>query len=290
MEVAATGGGCSNDNYPVRRMSVGQSTLVPEWVVLPKQDSLRTLIITNCKINFEPNDSSLTGFSRLRVLSIQGGDCDRLVGSLCQLRHLRYLCLDETNLSELPDDIQKMKFLQHILLRWSRNHYTQDMYGSNDNIVIPKGFHQLINLRTLKGFPVHMDMDGHGTWCSLEEIGSLSQLTHHTLHGLEKLAASSLAEMTTIISSKQHLDYLELHWSSSGCVGSRDVGAEAGPRPPGPWPGAWPSKSAAVARSAKTYDPKATSHMGFTCAERSWMENGWKMDGCGDRAVLVSDG
>ena len=69
---------------------------------------------------------------------------------------------------------------------------------------------------------MHMDMDGHGTWCSLEEIGSISQLTHHTLHGLEKLAASSLAEMTTIISSKEHLDYLELHWSSSGCVGPRD--------------------------------------------------------------------
>ena len=119
-EVAATGGGSSNDN-PVRRMSVGPSTLVPEWAVLPKQDSLRTLIITNCKINFEPNDSSLTGFSRLRVLSIQGGDCDRLVGSLSQLRHLRYLCLDQTNISSLPDDIEKMKFLRHILLRWSRN-------------------------------------------------------------------------------------------------------------------------------------------------------------------------
>ena len=97
MEVAATGGGCSNDNYPVRRMSVGQSTLVPEWAVLPKQDSLRTLIITNCKINFEPNDSSLTGFSRLRVLSIQGGDCDRLVGSLSQLRHLRYILVLRSN-------------------------------------------------------------------------------------------------------------------------------------------------------------------------------------------------
>ena len=146
------------------------------------------------------------------------------IGSLCQLRHLRYLCLDETNISELPDDIQKMKFLQHILLPWSRNlmslpgsivklmHLrTLDIRGSNKNIVIPKGFGQLTNLRTLKGFPVHMDMDGHGTWCSLEEIGSISQLTHHTLHGLEKLAASSLAEMTTIISSKEHLDYLELH-------------------------------------------------------------------------------
>jgi len=231
----AAGGDSSNDNYPVRRMSVGPRTLVQEWGVLQKHDSLRTLIITNCKINFEPNDSSLTGFSRLRVLSIQGGDCDRLVGSLCQLRHLRYLCLDETNISELPDDIHKMKFLQHIQLPWSRNlrslpgtiiklvHLrTLDISGSNDNIVIPKGFGRLTNLRILNGFPVHMDMDGYGGWCSLEEIVPLSQLRNLTLHGLENVAATSLAEIPMVISSKEHLDYLELNWSSSGCVGSRD--------------------------------------------------------------------
>jgi len=157
------------------------------------------------------------------------------IGSLCQLRHLRYLCLDETNISELPDDIQKMKFLQHILLPWSRNlmslpgsivklmHLrTLDIRGSNKNIVIPKGFGQLTNLRTLKGFPVHMDMDGHRAWCSLEDIGPLNQLRQFTLHGLENVAATSLAEMAMVISSKEHLDYLELNWSSSGCVGSRD--------------------------------------------------------------------
>ena len=151
------------------------------------------------------------------------------IGSLCQLRHLRYLCLDETNISELPDDIQKMKFLQHILLPWSRNlmslpgsivklmHLrTLDIRGSNKNIVIPKGFGQLTNLRTLKGFPVHMDMDGHRAWCSLEDIGPLNQLRQFTLHGLENVASTSLAEMAMVISSKEHLDYLELNWSSNG--------------------------------------------------------------------------
>ena len=99
---------------------------------------------------------------------------------------------------------------------------TLDIRGSNKNIVIPKGFGQLTNLRTLKGFPVHMDMDGHRAWCSLEDIGPLNQLRQFTLHGLENVAATSLAEMAMVISSKEHLDYLELNWSSSGCVGSRD--------------------------------------------------------------------
>jgi len=41
------------------------------------------------------------------------------------------------------------------------------------------------------------------------------------LHGLENVPASSLAEMARI-GSKEHLDYLELHWSSSGLMGLRD--------------------------------------------------------------------
>jgi len=71
----------------------------------------------------------------------------------------------------------------------------------------------LANLRILYGFPVHMNMDGG--WCSLEEIGPLSQLRKLTLHGLENVHASSLAEMARI-GSKEHLDYLGLYWSSSG--------------------------------------------------------------------------
>ncbi|OEL14117.1 hypothetical protein BAE44_0024864, partial [Dichanthelium oligosanthes] len=100
----------SKDNSRVRRLSVvGPST---KWTIPRKQESLRTLIM-NCKINFEPTDL-LTSFSRLRVLFIIGGDCDRLVDSLCQLRHLRYFSLMGTNISRLPEDIHRMKFLQNI--------------------------------------------------------------------------------------------------------------------------------------------------------------------------------
>ena len=93
------------------------------------------------------------------------------------------------------------------------------MDGLNANVIIPKRFGWLTNLRILLGFPVQLDMDG--SWCSLEEIGPLSQLRKLILHGLENVPSSSLAEMARV-SSKEHLDYLELHWSSSGCVGPRD--------------------------------------------------------------------
>ncbi|XP_066342310.1 putative disease resistance protein RGA4 [Miscanthus floridulus] len=98
---------------------------------------------------------------------------------------------------------------------------TLSMYGSHDNVLIPKGFGQLKNLRTLYGFRVHLDKNGGTGWCSLEEIGPLSQLRELTLHGLENVPASSSAGMA-MVSSKEHLDYLELHWSSSGFMGLRD--------------------------------------------------------------------
>jgi hypothetical protein len=232
---ASSGSSNNNDNDDdddtslVRRMSVGPSELVPDWAVVRKQDSstIITLII-HCKINIIGPYDSLASFSRLRVLSIKGGgvDCDRLVGSLCELRHLRHICLEETNISKLPENIHKMIFLQHILIRGSKNlenlpsgivklvHLrTLDTYGSNADVVIPKGFGGLTSLRTLLGFPARTHMDGG--WCSLQEIGPLSHLRKLHLHGLENVPASSLAEKA-MVSSKEHLDYLMLHWSSSG--------------------------------------------------------------------------
>ncbi|KAF8647791.1 hypothetical protein HU200_065206 [Digitaria exilis] len=222
-------GRSDNDTrLPVRRMSVGPSDLA----ALQNKESLRTLII-RCEMNLGPRDS-LTSFTKLRVLFInKGGDCERLVDSICELRHLRYLCLRKTNISRLPEDIHRMKFLQHIVIRGSRNlvnlpssvtrlvHLrTLNMHDSNVNVKIPKGFRGLTNLRVLFGFPVHMD-DMDGSWCSLEEIGPLSHLRYLSLCGLENVSAGWLADKA-MISSKGHLDYLELNWSSGGWRALRD--------------------------------------------------------------------
>ncbi|XP_066358465.1 putative disease resistance RPP13-like protein 1 [Miscanthus floridulus] len=64
-------------------------------------------------------------------------------------------------------------------------------------------------------------MDGDGCWCSLEEIGPMFQLRKLILHGLENVPVGSSAGMS-MISRKEHLDYLELNWSSSGSMGLRE--------------------------------------------------------------------
>ncbi|KAL6653870.1 hypothetical protein ACP70R_008794 [Stipagrostis hirtigluma subsp. patula] len=212
----------------IRHLSIGSTESVLEWADLQKHKSLRTLVL-NCRVDL-PRDS-LTSFPSLRVLRIKYADCDKLVDSLCHLRHLRYLRLEETNISKLPDNINRMKFLQHIILDSCPNlahlpssitklvHLrTLDMEYSNINVV-PKGIGGLTNLRMLKGFPVHMGMDGG--WCSLEEIASLSQLRDLTVKGLENMSSSSFAEKA-MISSKSHLSYLRLNCSSSRSIGSGD--------------------------------------------------------------------
>jgi len=75
---------------------------------------------------------------------------------------------------------------------------TLSMYGSNDNVL------------TLYRFKLHLDMDGDGCWCSLEEIGPMFQLRKLILHGLQNVPVGSTAGMS-MISRKEHLDYLELN-------------------------------------------------------------------------------
>ncbi|KAL6654499.1 hypothetical protein ACP70R_007964 [Stipagrostis hirtigluma subsp. patula] len=217
-----------NDCF-VRRLSVGSTESVLEWSILQKHESLRTLVLYR-RVDFKPHDS-LSSFPNLRVLFIEDVDCDKLIESLSQLRHLRYLDLDRTNISKLPDSINRMHFLQHIVLRNCSNlghlpssitelvHLrTLDMECSNINVV-SKGIGGLTNLRVLKGFPVHMGMDGE--WCSLEEIAPLSQLRELIVEDLENVSSSSFAEKA-MISNKSHLSHLQLNCSSRRSIGSGD--------------------------------------------------------------------
>ncbi|RCV38602.1 hypothetical protein SETIT_8G155900v2 [Setaria italica] len=219
-------------NSLVHRLSIGPTRMTSDWAISQKQKgTLRTLII-NCRINFRPGDS-LTSFSNLRLLFVKYAGCDGLVlaASICQLRHLRYIRLEKTDISRLPEDINRMKFLQHIVLRKcsSLNNLprrivglehlrTINIRGSNVRILIPRGFGGLTNLRTLYGFPIHMGDDG---WCSLEEIGPLSKLRGVTLHFLENVSDCSMGKRARI-RNKEHLSYLELNWRSRGFMGLMD--------------------------------------------------------------------
>jgi hypothetical protein len=90
-----------------------------------------------------------------------------------------------TDASRQPENIAKMKFLQHVDLAGCKHlvmlpegigklqqlRYLNLHLSGIDNV--PKSFHSLTNLRVLNGFPVHME----GDWCSLEELGPLTKLT-----------------------------------------------------------------------------------------------------------------
>ncbi|OEL14863.1 putative disease resistance protein RGA1 [Dichanthelium oligosanthes] len=190
-----------------------------EWSSLKAYTSLRTLISVG-HIKIKPGDS-LAYFSSLRSIHIQSIEFDALAKSLCQLRHLRYLSIQYTNTSRLPENIGKMKFLQHINLTGCENliklpssivklqqlRYL-NLNGTSINN-IPRGFGGLTNLRKLYGFPAHID----GDWCSLEELGPLSHLIRLHITGLENVHSVSFATKARI-DEKMCLSYLLLSCTS----------------------------------------------------------------------------
>ncbi|CAD6255489.1 unnamed protein product [Miscanthus lutarioriparius] len=192
-EQAATGG-VGGGGIHVRRLSVEQTVSVVEWGILQRRESHRTLII-NSRVNFDLPGFLLGSFSCLRVLYIWSANSDTLVPSLSKLKHLRYLHLEDTDISRLPDDIHKMKFLLYINLLGCKKlgHlpskiiklvHLRSLDTSSSNIgVVPKAFGGLTNLRLFYGFPVQMDMDASGSsGCSLQELAPPSQLRIESLH------------------------------------------------------------------------------------------------------------
>jgi len=198
--------------YRMSLESKGLESDMLAWSLLQKQTSLRTLL----SIGFKLGDS-LIAFSTLRTLHIEYANAAALVESVCQLKHLRYLSVAHTDVSSLPESINKIKFLQHINLDGCE--ILEKIPGSNIKLrrlrylnlndtsitVIPQGFCGLTNLRKLYGFPAHMD----GDWCSLEELGSFSQLREIGLKDLDNIAATSFAAKARL-GEKVHLTYLKL--------------------------------------------------------------------------------
>jgi Leucine-rich repeat (LRR) protein len=190
-----------------------------EWRTLQEQKSLRSLIlIGNLKIR---SSDSLNTFASLRTLHIESSKFSHFVDNLYQLKHLRYLTLRKCyDINNLPENIHKMKFLQHICLEGCENFVklpnsivmlSELRYLCLEDTcinIVPKGFHALTNLRTLHGFLAQMD----GDWCSLEELGSLSNLKVILLVGLGDLSSASFASKARL-SKKLYLSVLGLYCS-----------------------------------------------------------------------------
>ncbi|XP_037443687.1 putative disease resistance RPP13-like protein 1 isoform X3 [Triticum dicoccoides] len=209
----------SRNFYRVSLQSKGLESDMLVWSLVQEQTSLRMLVSIG-QIKLKPGDS-LMAFPTLRILHIESTNAAAFVESLCQLKHLSYLSVAHTDVSSLPENINTMKFLQHINLQGCESFeklpdgiikLEQLRYlNLNDTgiNVIPWGFHGLINLRKLYGFPAHMD----GDWCSLEELRPLSQLREIGLKGLENIAAPSFAAQARL-GEKVHLTYLKLECTS----------------------------------------------------------------------------
>uniref|UniRef100_A0A8R7R971 Disease resistance R13L4/SHOC-2-like LRR domain-containing protein n=1 Tax=Triticum urartu TaxID=4572 RepID=A0A8R7R971_TRIUA len=188
-----------------------------DWKSLQAQQSVRTLIST-IQIKMMPGDS-LVNFSSLRTLHIESADMAVLVESLHQLKHLRYLTLVNAGISVLPGNIGKMKLLQFLVLVGCIK-----LVNLPDSIVkldqlrllslpkasmIPRGFSGLTNMRKLSKFRAHMD----GDWCSLDELGPLSQLRFLELVQLENVSAASFAANARL-GEKMHLISLIMYCTS----------------------------------------------------------------------------
>nr|ALO70181.1 NBS-LRR-like resistance protein [Oryza sativa] len=205
------------------RLSVETNDFQPndelEWKLVQGQGSLRTLIVVG-ELKIDHGDS-LINFTSLRTLHIEDTNCSAsLVESLHQLKHLRYLFLECSDIARLLQNISKLKLLQYLEI------ISENLVRLPNSIVklgqlrhldllgisisgIPRQLCRLTNLRYLYGFPVQAD----GDWCSLQELGPLAKLRRLALRKLENVPVTSLAREARL-GEKLHLRYLRLECSS----------------------------------------------------------------------------
>ncbi|KAM3310106.1 hypothetical protein ACQJBY_031039 [Aegilops geniculata] len=110
------------------------------------------------------------------------------------MKFLQHISLDGCeSFMKIPDSIIRLQGLRYL-----------DMDDTRVSS-IPRGFRALTNLSALYGFPACTD----GDWCSLEELGSLSQLNELSLESLENVSSALLAAKAGVNAKKQ-LTYLGL--------------------------------------------------------------------------------
>jgi hypothetical protein len=192
------------------------SMALPEWSSISGNHKLLRSLIINGRVKFDAptaatKEPTLSSFPSLRALYVRHAETERFVESLCSLRHLRFLHLDSTDITRLPDGIGKLRFLQHIGLDNCQNFGGElptsflelerltSLKVDATECIVPKGFGVLTGLRTLSLFPVQMD----GDWCSLQELGQLEELVRLEIRGLAAVPSGGLAAKARICDKKE---------------------------------------------------------------------------------------
>ncbi|XP_042958699.1 putative disease resistance RPP13-like protein 1 isoform X2 [Carya illinoinensis] len=194
---------------------------------LPITDDWNGLIL----IKKFAHDHSLPMFRFLRVLSFaDDSNLTELPDSIGKIRHLRYLDLSWTGIRKLPDSICKLCNLQTLRLRVCEN-----------LTVLPRDMHKLISLRHLElggsaitEMPLHLgrlkclqtlDIFVVNKHCgsSIGELGSLEDIGGKlTITKLQNVKSPTDA-LDARLKDKKHLTNLELKWDpTTGNISESD--------------------------------------------------------------------
>ncbi|KAG7945832.1 hypothetical protein I3843_14G008500 [Carya illinoinensis] len=194
---------------------------------------LRTFLALDCQAG------SKTKMPRawcLKVLSLSGGRVTKLLDSISQMKHLRYLDFSFTDINRLPNSICILCNLQTLKLSYCRNldRLPRDMWKLinlrhlefdqiNQLKEMPKKMGRLKCLQTLTKFVISKDDSG-------SSIGELGKLIH--LRG--KLLIQKLQNVRSVkdaldanLKDKSYLEELVLEWNPQKALGilesQRDV-------------------------------------------------------------------
>ncbi|KAF8647816.1 hypothetical protein HU200_065177 [Digitaria exilis] len=182
---------------------------------------VRSLVVLGCKLDswfLHPS------FKLLRVLATE--ECSRDSAEdwqglrhLGNLLHLRYLGLRATRISELPEEIGKLKFLQILDLQYSRIELlpsgvcqlTQLLCLHGDRIMrVPDGL--LKKLTSLEELHLNIDnLDDESKRQFMKDLGNLSQVRVLSIYGVSRGGGMALqSELVQSLDNLHKLKHLEL--------------------------------------------------------------------------------
>ncbi|KAI3835795.1 hypothetical protein MKX03_019901 [Papaver bracteatum] len=169
-------------------------------------------------------EAIFSNLKRLRALDMRCTDLSIIPNSVNKLKHLRYLNLSFTSISMLPNEhfcslinLQTLKLSEcHDLtclpqeMRKLTNLRHLDIKGCHKLTQMPKDMGKLIFLQTLSLFIV-----GEETGCGITELKDLDHLKGElVIKRLEHVKNSADAGNSNLV-EKQYLESLKLYWSSS---------------------------------------------------------------------------
>ncbi|KAJ1688989.1 hypothetical protein LUZ63_013144 [Rhynchospora breviuscula] len=216
----------------LRRLSVEKIEVGSNLDFLNKDKSLRTLLLINNLLG-DVLFKVLPSFSHLRIVVLSHSNISSLSDSFCALVQLRYLDLFRTNLITLPNSIGNLRKLKYLNIGECRqlSHVPSSIvdllelrflcFHKTKSEVFPVGLRRLTKLVQLLGFKPNNDRSkGHS---SLEDLGTLSQLSRLDLYSLEKASDITIAKEANL-KAKFHLKDLTFAYTPNrGCQVSKSI-------------------------------------------------------------------